>query len=337
MRHTLREIAQAIGATILAEHEQQEVSGVASLSSATANDLVFIEDAKLLEEALSSKAGALIAPATISQDDAHKPLLLVSSPRLAFVRAAAMLAEAGETQLGVHATAVVHKDAKIALGVGIGPHTVVQRGATIGARTQIGPNCNIGSQVAVGAECHIAGNVTIYPKTKLGDRVVVHSGAVLGSDGFGFVRDQQTGKYEKFPQVGTLEIGDDVEIGANCTIDRGALDTTRIGRGTKLDNLVHVGHNVRIGENVVIAAQTGISGSSVIGDGATIGGQVGIADHVTIEPGAILGAQCGVPSGKVIRGAGVVFWGTPARPLKQHLKELATLSRLADNPSKGKK
>jgi UDP-3-O-[3-hydroxymyristoyl] glucosamine N-acyltransferase len=157
----------------------------------------------------------------------------------------------------------------------------------------------------------------------------VHAGAVLGSDGFGFVRDEQSGRYAKFPQIGRLEIGDDVEIGANSAVDRGALDATVIGRGTKLDNMVHVGHNVRIGENVVIAAQTGISGSAVIEDGVVVAGQVGIADHVTVESGAILGAQCGVPTGKVIRGKGILFWGTPARPIKQYLKELAVLARLA--------
>jgi UDP-3-O-[3-hydroxymyristoyl] glucosamine N-acyltransferase len=143
------------------------------------------------------------------------------------------------------------------------------------------------------------------------------------------VRDGKTGHYEKFPQVGRLEIEDDVEIGANATIDRGALDLTRIRRGAKIDNLVHVGHNVQIGEDVVIAAQTGISGSSVVEDNVIIGGQVGIADHVRIENGAILGAQSGIPSKKVIRGGGVVFWGTPARPIREYLKELAVLARLA--------
>jgi UDP-3-O-[3-hydroxymyristoyl] glucosamine N-acyltransferase len=152
---------------------------------------------------------------------------------------------------------------------------------------------------------------------------------VLGADGFGYVRDPDTGAYEQFPQIGTLEIGDDVEIGANSTIDRGALGATSIGRGTKIDNLVHIAHNVSVGENVVIAAQAGISGSCVIASNVVIAGQVGIADHVTIEEGAILGAQCGVPTGKVIRGKDVLFWGTPARPIKAYLKELATLSRLA--------
>jgi UDP-3-O-[3-hydroxymyristoyl] glucosamine N-acyltransferase len=152
---------------------------------------------------------------------------------------------------------------------------------------------------------------------------------VLGSDGFGYVRDPSSGRYEKFPQIGGLEIGDDVEIGANTTVDRGALDMTIIGRGTKLDNLVHVGHNVRIGEDVVIAAQTGFSGSAAAEDGVVIAGQVGIGDHARIEKGVILGGQAGILSGKVVRGPGMVFWGTPARPLRQYLKELAVLARLA--------
>jgi UDP-3-O-[3-hydroxymyristoyl] glucosamine N-acyltransferase len=157
---------------------------------------------------------------------------------------------------------------------------------------------------------------------------VVHAGAVLVADGFGYVRDAQTGEYLQFPQQGTLVVEDDVEIGANTTIDRGALEETRIRRGVKLDNLVHVGHNVRVGKNVVIAAQTGVSGSSVIGDDAIVGGQVGIADHVEIGERVILGAQAGIPSRKKIRGPGIVFWGTPARPIKDYLKELATLARL---------
>lgn len=330
MRHTLREIADHIGAEVAPEFAQQEVTGVASLGSAGSGDLAFIEAPERLDAALASGAGAIIGPAGIPLNGAKKPLLLVAAPRLAFARAAAMLTDAAESALGVHPSAIVHKDAKLGLGVGVGPHAVIGKGASLGARTRIGANVHVGASVRIGAECQIASNVTIYPKTRLGDRVIIHAGAVLGSDGFGFVRDAKTGKYEKFPQVGTLEIGDDVEIGANCTIDRGALDATVISRGVKLDNMVHIGHNVRIGENVVIAAQTGVSGSSVIGDNCIIGGQVGIADHVTIEAGAILGAQSGVPSGKVIRGAGVIFWGTPARPLKQHLKELATLARLAE-------
>ena len=180
----------------------------------------------------------------------------------------------------------------------------------------------------IGEGCQIYPRVTIYAGTTLGDRVIVHAGAVLGSDGFGYVRDPESGRYEKFPQIGRLVIEDDVEIGANTTIDRGALEETRIGRGTKIDNLVHVGHNCRIEENVVIAAQTGISGSAVIEKNVVIGGQVGIADHVRLEEGVIVGAQAGIPSNKILRGKGVVFWGTPARPLHQYLKQLALVSKL---------
>jgi UDP-3-O-[3-hydroxymyristoyl] glucosamine N-acyltransferase len=185
--------------------------------------------------------------------------------------------------------------------------------------------------VKIGSNCRIYPKVTIYSSTTIGNRVVIHAGAVLGSDGFGYVRDEQTGRYFPFPQVGRLEIEDQVEIGANSTVDRGALDGTIIRRGTKIDNLVHVGHNVEIGEDVVIAAQTGISGSALIEKNAILGGQVGIADHVRIEEGAILGAQSGIPSNKVIRGKGVVFWGTPARPIREYLKQLALLSTLAKN------
>ena len=159
--------------------------------------------------------------------------------------------------------------------------------------------------------------------------MIVHAGAVLGSDGFGYVRDRKTGHYEKFPQVGRLVIEDDVEIGANTTIDRGALDETRIRRGTKIDNLVHIGHNCQIGEDVVIAAQTGLSGSIVIENGVVLGGQVGIGEHARIGEGVMLGGQGGVLPNKVLRGKGVAFWGTPAQPVRQYLKQLATLARLA--------
>jgi len=189
----------------------------------------------------------------------------------------------------------------------------------------------VGADVSIGPDCDIKANVVIYPGTRIGTRVVVHAGAVLGSDGFGFVPDKETGRYEKFPQVGWLEIGNDVEIGANVAIDRGALGATVIADGVKLDNLVHLGHNVHVGRDVVMAAQVGIAGSSVVEDSVMLGGQVGIGDHARIGEGAMLGGQAGVPSGKILRGKGVVFWGTPAKPLKQALKELAVLARLAKN------
>ena len=325
---TLKELSGRIGARVAGD-EAVEVSGVASLESATARDLVFVESEKHLPRALASEAAAVVAGEFASGAGAAKPMLIARQPRLAFARAAAAIHPPRRREAGVHSTAVVHDGAVLDETVSVEAQVFIGEGARIGSRTHVGPGSFIGPGVKMGADCYIKANVSIYPGVSLGDRVTVHAGAVLGSDGFGYVRDEATGRYEKFPQMGKLEVGDDVEIGANSTIDRGALDATVIGAGTKIDNLVHVAHNVRIGRDVVIAAQTGISGSAVIEDGAIIAGQVGIADHVRIEKGAILGAQCGVPTAKVIRGAGTVFWGTPARPIRQYLKELAVMARLA--------
>ncbi len=308
------------------------IAGMASLQSATARDLIFCEDEKNLPWALDSNAGAVIAGEFAAEAAAQKPLLIVAHPKLAFARAAALLYPPPPRQAGVHPSAVVRASAGLGQDVGIGPNAVIGEEVVLGDRTQIGAGTFVGAGVQVGADCFLAPNVTIYPGARLGDRVIVHAGAVLGSDGFGYVRDAATGRYEKFPQAGRLEIGDDVEIGANVTIDRGALDATVIGNGVKLDNLVHIAHNVTIGDNVVIAAQTGISGSVEIARDVIIAGQVGIADHVRVEEGVILGAQCGVPSNKVIRGKGILFWGTPARPIREYLKELAVLARLAKKP-----
>ncbi len=183
--------------------------------------------------------------------------------------------------------------------------------------------------MVIGDGCEIYPRVVIYPGTTLGRRVIVHAGAVLGSDGFGYVRDQKHGRHVKFPQIGQLVIGDYVEIGANVTIDRGALDQTVIGSGTKIDNLVHIGHNCELGANVIMAAQVGLSGSVSVGDECMLGGQVGIGDHAEIEAGTILGGQAGILPHKKFRGKGEISWGTPAKPLREYLKELATLARLA--------
>lgn len=328
MKRELKEVAEFLGASLSGDG-QALVSGVASLQSAKPGDLVFVEDAKNFALAMVSKATAVIAGEFARPEVHSKPVLVAAQPRLAFARAAAWLQVESAAAQGSHPTAVVHQAAKLAKGAAIGERAVIRENVEIGERSSIGAGCVVGPDATIGRDCRLYPNVTIYPGTRLGDRVVVHAGAVLGSDGFGYVRDAKTGRYEKFPQLGRLEIEDDVEIGANATVDRGALDVTRIRRGTKIDNLVHVGHNVDVGEDVVIAAQTGLSGSAVVENQVIIGGQVGIADHVHIEAGAILGAQSGIPSKKVIRGKGVIFWGTPARPIKEYLKELAVLARLA--------
>ncbi len=309
------------------------IDHVTSLALAKSSSLVFVEDQSNLAETLRSQAGAiLLSPLLAAQiaelAEPHRAaLLVVEHPRLEFARAARLLS-AYEPPTRKHPSAFISVGATVGARVGVGPFAVIEAGAEIGPDTTIGAGAVIGAGVRIGAECRIYPRAVIYPGTRLGDRVVVHAGAVLGSDGFGYVRDETTGAYVQFPQQGTLVVEDDVEIGANTTIDRGALEETRIARGVKLDNLVHVGHNVQVGADVVIAAQTGISGSSSIGRGAVIAGQVGIADHVAIGDGVILGAQAGVPSRKRLRGSGILFWGTPARPIQLYLRELASLARL---------
>jgi UDP-3-O-[3-hydroxymyristoyl] glucosamine N-acyltransferase len=323
-----QEIAAAVGARVVGD-ANAEVKNARSVASADEHSLVFVEDAKWLPDAIESRAAVLVTGEFASANVGSKTILVAAQPKLAFARAAVLLHPKILIDTGVHPSAVVHPLAKVGAGVSVGPNSVLEAGVAIGARTSIAANCVIGAGVAIGADSIIKSNVTVYPGAELGDRVIVHSGAVLGSDGFGYVLDRTKGKYEKFPQIGKLKIGNDVEIGANSTIDRGALDETVIGDGVKIDNLVHIGHNVQVGHNVVIAAQTGVSGSAVIEQNVIVAGQVGIADHVRIEEGAILGAQCGIPSNKVIRGKGVLFWGTPARPIREYLKELAVLARLA--------
>ena len=327
MKRTVQYLADHLGGKVIGDGTV-ELSAVASLQSATQESLVFVDQAKHLDSALASQAAAVIAGEFASAVKSGKPLLIHPQPRLAFARAAKLLRDE-EQRGGVHASAIVSASARLGRGVAIGARAVVGENVTVGDGTIIGAGCVIDDEVKIGASCRLDPNVTVYRGTTIGDRVVIQAGAVLGSEGFGYVRDAATGHYEQFPQVGRLVIEDDVDIGANTTIDRGALDETRIRRGTKIDNLVHVGHNVRIGQDVVIAAQTGLSGSAVVENNVIIGGQVGIADHVRIEEGAILGAQSGIPSKKVIRGKGIVFWGTPARPLREYLKELAFLARAA--------
>lgn len=326
MKRTAGEVAQAVGARVLGV-AQLNVDGIASLANAGPGDLVFVENAKHMPDALRCAASAILAGKFAEHLAAQKTLLIVENPRLAFARAARLFLESKRLP-GIHDSAVVHESVRFGTDVSIDARVVVAENVAVGNRTWIGSGCVIGAGVVIGDDCEIYPNVTIYSGTRVGNRVMVHAGAVLGSDGFGFVRDPASGNYEKFPQIGGLEIEDEVEIGANSTIDRGALETTRVGRGTKIDNLVHIGHNVQIGENVVIAAQSGFSGSVRVARDVIVGGQVGVGDHAGIEEGVVLGAQCGVPSNKIVRGKGVVFWGTPARPIKEYLQSLAALGKL---------
>jgi UDP-3-O-[3-hydroxymyristoyl] glucosamine N-acyltransferase len=327
MVRSVKEVADFVHARLMGDGSVK-LRGIASVSSASPGDLVFVEDEKNLSQAMQSKASAVIAGEFAAGKASAKPLLLHPQPRLGFARAAQLFETRLESKPGVHPSAVVHASAKLSKSVSVAERVVIGEGVQIGEGTRIGAGCVVGANASVGRDCELYPNVTIYAGVRLGDRVIVHSGAVLGSDGFGYVRDRTTGRHEKFPQIGRLEIEDDVEIGANSTIDRGALEVTHIGRGTKIDNLVHVGHNCLIGEDVVIAAQTGLSGSITIEKNVVLGGQVGIGEHARIEEGVMLGGQGGVLPGKVLRGNGVAFWGTPAKPVREYLKQLAALARL---------
>ncbi len=329
----LSEIARALACELRPASAEADIAGVAGSQSATPQTIVFAEDARSLAAALASPAAAIVVFASLAPSGAAKPLLVAQQPRLAFAQAAQLLSPA-EPDTGVHPTAVIHPTAILADRVSVGACAVIGAAAQIGAETRIGAGSVVGAGVTIGSRCRIYPRVVLYPGTKLGHHVVVHAGAVLGSDGFGYVRDAASGEYLQFPQQGRLVIEDHVEIGANTTIDRGALDETRIERGVKIDNLVHLGHNVRVGRNVVIAAQTGVSGSSVIRANAVVGGQVGIGDHADVGEQVILGSGSGVLTSKKVRGPGVVFWGRPARPLRQYLKELAALARLARSSNK---
>ena len=305
---TLLQVAEWVGAE--APAVGSEVVGVSAIETAATDSVVFATDATTLARALESPAGAVLANVRLRSEELGNSarVVWVADPRYAFAVVAKWLAGEGSNG-GVHSSAVVGSD--VVLGEG----------------TQVGAGVVLGDKVSVGRDCVLGPRVTLYTGTVLGDRVVVQAGAVLGSTGFGYARNGETGEYLLFPQQGTLLVEDDVEIGANTTIDRGALGETRIGRGTKIDNLVHIGHNCVIGRNVIIAAQTGISGSSVVEDGAILGGQVGIGEHATVGAGVILGGGAGVLSGKKMHGQGEVFWGRPARPLREYLKDLARLKR----------
>ena len=324
----LSEIAAALGAELRLAGPDVEVTGVSSARLAAPDTLLFAEDGASFQTALDSTAAAVFVAPKLALAAPRKSLLVAAQPRLAFALAARLLRPA-EPASGIHPTAVVDPSATLAANVSVGPCAVIEADVRVGAGGRIGAGAVIGAGCVLGDDCRIYPRVVLYPGTQLGRRVVVHAGSVLGSDGFGYVRDAKTGAYTQFPQQGRLVIEDDVEIGANTTIDRGALEETRIERGVKIDNLVHLGHNVRVGHDVVIAAQTGVSGSSSVGANAIVGGQVGIGDHATVGEAVILGSGSGVLTHKKVKGPGVVFWGRPARPLRRYLRELAALARLA--------
>ncbi len=324
MGATAKEIAEYLGARLEGDPSLR-ISGIANPETARAETLIYAESEHWAERAMASAAQCVIAGEGVPLTG--KTVIRSAQPKLALARAAARFFPGKPAAAGIHATAIISPKARIGVRVHVGPFAVIEADAQVGEGSSIAAGCFIGEGVHVGQECKLYPNVVIYAGVWVGDRVIVHAGAVIGSDGFGYVLDE--GAFLKFPQVGTVVIEDDVEIGSNSTVDRGSLGETRIGRGTKIDNLVQVAHNVQIGRHCVIAAQTGVSGSSSLGEYVVVGGQVGIGDHVRIENRAVLGAQAGIPSNKIIRGA-ATYWGTPARKIEDFKRQYAAASRLPE-------
>ena len=298
------------------------VGGVASLSTAGQGEIAYVADRKLYVAAHASKASCLLTPPGAEIDAPCR--IEVANPKLAFALVAEALHPPRQRAPEIHSSAVVAANASIGNDVFIGAFVCIGENSIVGDRTQIRAGAKIGDHVKVGSDCVIDPNVFIEDGMTIGNRVIIHAGVVIGTDGFGYVRGDIG--YHKFPQIGTVVIEDDVELGANTTVDRGALGRTRIGKGTKLDNMVHVGHNCDIGERVVIAAQTGISGSVTIEDDCVIGGQVGFGDHIRVQSGAVIGSKAGMLPGKIVRPG--VWWGIPIQPLDEYKRLNAHLGRV---------
>ena len=321
IERTVSELCAHVGGRFFGD-ENIRIRRIAELASAAEGEIAYVENQKFFDAALSSKASCVIVPEGAPVEIPCR--IEVKNPKLAFALIAEVLHPPKTREPEIHHTAIIAENADIALHVFIGAFVCVGENSTIGSGTQLRAGAKIGDHVTIGNHCVIHPNVFLEDNVTIGDRVILHAGVVIGADGFGYVRGDMG--YHKFPQIGTVIIEDDVELGANTTVDRGALGRTRIGKGTKLDNMVHVGHNCDIGERVVIAAQTGISGSVTIEDDCVIGGQVGFGDHIRVQSGAVIGSKAGVLPGKIVRPG--VWWGIPIQPLAEYKRLNAHISRL---------
>lgn len=330
---TIAELAARVDGRVIGDGNIH-IERVADLATAGAGDIAYVEDEKFFAAGKASQASCLIATKEfveslkdlIVEHQFGPALIEVAKPKLAFALIAEQLHPVRRREPSIHPSAAIAESADLDLTVFIGAHVSVGENTRIGAGTRVEAGVVIGDNVRVGLDCVLHPGVTLYDDVSIGDRVVLHAGVVIGADGFGYVRDEMA--YHKFPQRGTVVIEDDVELGAQTCIDRAALGQTRIGRGTKLDNMVHVGHNCDIGERVVIAAQTGISGSVTIEDDVVIGGQVGFGDHIRVLSGAVIGSKAGVLPGKIVRPG--VWWGIPIQPLDEYKRLNAHLARVPE-------
>jgi len=321
MRITLEQIARLIDADIVGE-PGLVITGISGIKEARKGDITFLANPKYAALIETTKASAVIVSDVAGGKE--KAFLKVANPSLAFSR---LVQEMGKGAVkhpcGIDPKAVVSPEALLEAGVAVGPGAVVEEGAQIGAGTVIYANCYVGRDVKIGRDCIIYPNVSIREAVTIGSRVVIHCGSVLGSDGFGFITID--GKHHKVPQIGIVIVEDDVEIGANVTIDRARFDKTLIGKGTKIDNLVQIAHNVVIGENCIIVAQAGIAGSSSLGNNVTLAGQVGMAGHIALGDNTVVGAQSGVSKSFP---AGSILFGSPARSMDEAKRLIAYSVRL---------
>ena len=325
MNYSIAELAKLLGLAFQGDGERL-ISHVSGWDKADDESLIFMDGQK--PPGFSSDPIPAACVLTSRQlVHSHWNAILSEKPKLDFSRAAELLAPRPIGQGLIHPTAMIDPEAILEEGVEIGPYVVVEAKARIGRSSILRTGVCVGEDCNLGENCILHPRTILYPGVQLGNRVTLHAGAVVGGDGFGYIFDGS--RQVKFPQVGGVVIEDDVEIGANTTIDRGSLGVTRIGCGAKIDNLVQIAHNVEIGKGVVIAAQTGISGSTVIEDHAVIGGQVGFGDHARVESGAVIGSKAGVLPGKIVRG-GQIYWGVPVRPLQEYKKLNALFGRLPE-------
>jgi UDP-3-O-[3-hydroxymyristoyl] glucosamine N-acyltransferase len=316
----LADLARHLGGSVVGDPDVL-VEGIGTLADAGPHQLSFLHNPKYEDQARQSAAGAILV------NDAEllpgRNLLVCDEPYLALARALELIHPAEEADRGVHPSAVVDDSAKLGQDVSVGPSAVIGRGAVIGDRTVIGAGVVIGRHVEIGDECELHPNVVVEDRCRVGHRCILHAGTVVGSDGFGFATVD--GVHHKVPQVGIVEIEDDVEIGANVCIDRAALGVTRVGRGTKVDNLVQIAHNVEVGEGCLVVAQVGISGSTTIGHHSVFAGQAGLAGHLSIGDRVMIGAKSAVYKDVP---AGETWTGIPARPHREWLRSNANLQRL---------
>ena len=323
MDATVEELAALVAGRVIGDSGAVRIHGAASVSEAMEGDITFFGNPKYLPALRTSRATCALVPEGFAET-IPAIQIQVPNPSLAWVKVVERFALAPVVfEPGIHPSAVIAPDAQIGANVSIQAHAVIEPGASIGEGSYIGANVYIGHEAKVGAGCHIYPNVSIRERCVLGNRVIIHCGAVVGSDGFGF--EMANGRYVKIPQTGIVQIDDDVEIGANTTIDRARFGRTWIGEGTKIDNLVQIAHNVVIGKHSVIVSQVGISGSSKVGNYATIAGQVGIVGHIEIGDQAVVAAKSGVSKSVPAKE---MWWGYPATPIQEQKERIAYISRL---------